>query len=255
MRHSCSSSDRSGFTLIELLVALAVLAILLGLLISVLASSRATAKSLVCSTRLKQLGDLVSAYTVESQDTFPAWLDGRDFRHQPERWSSYTYQTFSTLPNEKWLTWSGLETDSEALYCPDNQQFPQDFQQIASPDYVMSACIFGESNYFKADLAESQWRSRLGDKVQSIANARFPSDKVGLLELFVWHGWGKSYCEGCPVGDLEYTDSRSPGSLWFMDGHVEQRFATDALPYVYRYPIWPYMPFGTTVAGITGRDR
>jgi hypothetical protein len=122
------------------------------------------------------------------------------------------------------------------------------------PDYVLSASVFAEVGYLDPALPDELWRARLGAKVQRIGAATFPASKVGILEDDVWHGWSGALCEGCPLDGLEYYGSDRPGSLWFMDGHVEQRFATDALPYVYRYPIWPYMPYGTTAWGIAGRD-
>ncbi len=141
------------------------------------------------------------------------------------------------------------------MYCPDNRKYPDSFQVIASPDYVLSESIFAESSYMDPELPESYWRSHLGNKVQTIDATTYPSSKVGLFELFVWHGWKGALCKDCDLGSLEYTNTDIPGSVWFIDGHTDQLHAQDAMKHVDRYPIWPSMTYGATEMGIKGRDQ
>lgn len=244
-----------GFTLVELLVCLGVLALLPGILLPTLAAARDAGRAAACLARQRELGGLVTSYTAENRNVFPAWLDVADYENDPERWSSFSFQAFSTLASERWLDWMGEGPTAEVLYCPQNRRHPDDFREICSPDYVMSASVFAEISYLDPDLPDHQWRSRLGGRIQTVDTAVFPSDKVALHELFVWHSWKDAYCEGCPVGELEYTQSARPGSVWFVDGHAEQVRSADALPYVYRYPTWPHLPFSSTAHGFAGRDR
>ncbi len=248
-----------AFTLIELLVVLGVLSILLSLILPALSKSRLVATKLVCKSRIRDLGNLVALYTSEHDEKFPNALgDGPDITNHPDQWKRYTYQTVSTFPRDPWLNWSGLDGKSEILYCPANQTWP-DFEiydplLTSNPDFMLSDSVFARASYFDPDLPEKTWKSTLGAKVQRISAAVFPDRKVGIIELFVWHGWKGEACLGCDGGTLTYYQSDEPGSLWFMDGHVDQIYAKEALPYVYRYPIWSYDPFGTTAWGIAGRD-
>lgn len=246
---------RRGFTLLEVLVVIAIVATVLALALPALSEARKAAKSAECMSRLRELGSLVTMYTADSGGLFPSWLgDGPEYRNDAGRWEAYTFQVFSTLARQPWRDYTGLTRTSESLYCAANRWYPEEYIEGASPDFVLSASVFAEVAHFDPGLPERVWKSRLGGKVQRIEAAAFPSSKVGVLELFVWHGFAGPYCDDCDFGKLHYYQSDRPGSLWFMDGHVEQRFATDALPYVYRYPIWPYMPYGTTAWGIAGRD-
>ena len=249
----------SGFTLIELLVVLGVIAILFSLLLPALAKSRLAATKLACMSRIRDLGNLVALYTAEHDEKFPnAMGDGPDVQNNPDQWQKYTFQVYSTFPREPWLSWAGLNGLSEILYCPANRVWPNNLSDTSDagsePDYMLSASVFAQTKYFDPDLPDDVWKSKLGAKVQRISAAVFPDRKVGVIEVFVWQGWKGTYCKGCDVGSLEYYQSDEPGSLWFMDGHVDQIHSDNALPFVYRYPIWPYDPFGTTNWGMAGRD-
>lgn len=244
-----------AFTLPELLVVIGVVMVLLSLVLPSLSRARLAATQLACSTRVRDLGNLVATYAVDHDDRFPSALgDGPEIRNDPNRWREYTFQIFSTFPREPWLSWSGLGRHSEVLYCPSNQDGDELPDNVSDPDFVLSASVFAEVRHFDPAMPEAYWRLRLGARVQRHSAAVFPDRKVGILEHRVWHGWWGSSCQGCPVDGLFYYESPNPGSLWFLDGHVEQRLVTDALPHVYRYPTWPVMPFGTTEFGMAGRD-
>lgn len=246
---------RRGFTLPELLVVLGVVMVVLSLALPALARARLAATKLSCSTRVRDLGGLVAAYAIDHDDLFPSAIgDGPNIRNNQDRWNQYTFQIFATFPREPWRTWAGLGRHSEVLYCPSNQYHSDLADDESDPDFVLSASVFAEVRYFDPAMPEAYWKTRLGAKVQRHSAAVFPDRKVGILEHRVWHGWRGSACQGCPIDGLFYFDSPNPGSLWFLDGHVELRLVTDALPHVYRSPIWPVMPFGTTAYGIAGRD-
>lgn len=231
-----------------------VLAILVSVLLPALAGARRTATEFSCASRIRELGRMVVLYSGDYDDRFPSALgDGPEVRQDRSMWISYTFQVFSTFPREPWLAWTGMDHNSELLYCPENQEWPYS-PGITNPDFVLSASVFAESSYFDPSLPAQVWRARLGAKVQRHAAAIFPDRKVAVFEHRVWHGWPGSACVGCPVDGLFYYDSPRPGSVWFLDGHVDQLVAADALPHVYRHPIWPHMPLGTTEWGIAGRD-
>ena len=62
---------RRGFTLIELLVVIVIIAVIIAILLPGLGSARATSKTLVCGSKLHQLGVATSLYLGDFNNALP----------------------------------------------------------------------------------------------------------------------------------------------------------------------------------------
>ena len=76
-RSDAESPNRNGFTLIELLVVIAIIALLIGILLPALASARDTAKTLLCSTRMRQVATGWQIYADSNRDVSVPAQPGR----------------------------------------------------------------------------------------------------------------------------------------------------------------------------------
>lgn len=68
---SFRAKQTRAFTLIELLVVIAIIALLIGILLPAIGRARDTAKSLVCSTNQRGIGQAMFQYTLDNRDYFP----------------------------------------------------------------------------------------------------------------------------------------------------------------------------------------
>jgi len=244
-----------GMTIIEVMAVVAVLAILAGLILTGLRGSLDRRDAIVCLSNIRSLGTMVTLYATDHRDSFPSWADrGVDYESTPERWGWYTYQTYGTMEDPRWLEYAGFSTTTEVMYCPANSQHPFWYAQVAAPDYAISMAAYAVPEHFNPDLPASAWLNRLGGRVQRMSMTRFPASKAGMFEADVWHGWRGTHAPGEDLSGLEYWSSAMPGSVWFVDGHALQMFERDAVRPVRRYPVWPYMTFGSTPWGMQGRD-
>ncbi len=82
-----------AFTLIEMLVVISIIALLISLLLPALSAARATARSVVCQSQLRQLGLWGMTYTAENQGYLPH--NGLDTDQYGEN-DRYYYQLSAT---------------------------------------------------------------------------------------------------------------------------------------------------------------
>jgi len=79
---------RSAFTLIELLVVITLIALLLAILIPVLSRSRQTARTVICSSNIKQLLTALRLYEIQN-GSLPYGFDTTRLRPPPDGWPGF----------------------------------------------------------------------------------------------------------------------------------------------------------------------
>lgn len=249
-------TGRRGVTVIELMVAIAIVAILVGILLPALSQVASRRHELVCVSRVRSMGAIIQSYAHDNADFFPSWLPrGIDYNADRSKWSVFAQQWHTYYNDPGWSSYTGFATTDPTQYCPSNDWHPQEYTNIAAPDYWLTSSGYIRPDYLDPNLDPSIALRELGGRVQKHTTTRFPSAKVGMFEMFVWHGWKGAPCPTCTVGDLEYhgNDQRR-GSIFFLDGHAEGRYERDAVRAVRRWPTWAPYTYTTTPHGLHGRD-
>lgn len=114
--HHPRTKSRHAFTLIELLVVISIIALLISLLLPALTQVRATARTLLCSSQLKQVGLWATTYAVDSRDVLPTHGDGA------VSWQNIS-STFWHTKSERDGLWGGWGTQAPSpLHCPEATQ-------------------------------------------------------------------------------------------------------------------------------------
>ncbi len=144
-----------GFTLIELLVVIAIIALLIGILLPAIGKARETARSIVCSTRLRGLGQAQAAYYGSNKE----WLAGYMTTGAEADYfngANIVGNTSSTTPTNMWDWISPIVGDSNNLSPNRAYRTLQIFNQFACPSAkAVNNQLFGSASD-QADFATAQ---------------------------------------------------------------------------------------------------
>jgi prepilin-type N-terminal cleavage/methylation domain-containing protein len=112
---------KAGFTLIELLVVIAIIALLMAILIPTLSRARETAKRMVCSSQLKQVGVAMAAYAADWENLMPYYGDEMHpyalYRSEPQ-WVDAEGKPIAM--KVACLYEGGYIAEPKVFYCPSN---------------------------------------------------------------------------------------------------------------------------------------
>jgi prepilin-type N-terminal cleavage/methylation domain-containing protein len=110
------SHNRRGFTLIELLVVISIIALLVGLLLPALAAARDTARSSVCLSNLRGIGQMMYTYAGENKDYLPR---SETYGADTEHWA-HKLVSSATGSQSNFSLGDQSKQVQEAFQCPES---------------------------------------------------------------------------------------------------------------------------------------
>jgi prepilin-type N-terminal cleavage/methylation domain-containing protein/prepilin-type processing-associated H-X9-DG protein len=187
------------FTLVELLVVIAIISILAGMLLPALENAIDSARSIQCSSNMKQTNLFLLGYTNDHNDILPLNendYDGRKYWH-------WTLAENGYLPE---FTYSNSAPPEGVLACPDavsGGYLPDGTTQKKANDYGKNMFTGYRRTFFKLSQASTP------------SGTYFIGDTGGSSGKFPHNMWSnQSY------PDLRHNNEKSWNCL-FIDGHVE----------------------------------
>ena len=136
-------NPKAGFTLIELLVVIAIIALLMGILLPAMSRVRETAKRLVCSSQVKQIGVAITAYASQNENHMPVYNANNSGTNPYLLVQSYVlYRSEAEYVDAKGkplpmklavLYEGGFIADPKVFYCPSNKNLLYRFESYNDP--------------------------------------------------------------------------------------------------------------------------
>ncbi len=243
---------KSGFTLIELLVVIAVIAILMAILMPVLSRAKESAKRVVCSGQVKQVGIGVAAYTADYDGRMPTY-NSNTAKSQPYL-LNHSYALYRADPgyidaNGKPLAMKlallyegNYIGEPKVFYCPSNiaplykyesycvpppwGTLPQHFN--ANDDPVHNQWVRMGYTYLPTDPRTT--KDGTGTPVESAKYVDSLDSHIPYMTDLVRH-----------IHEISHTRQRNHAvNALFKDGHVS--LCNEA--YVFEHPVWEQMENG-----------
>lgn len=222
--------SRAGFTLIELLVVIAIIALLIGVLLPALGKARDAARSVVCLSKMRDLGSATFAYMESGDGAFPRSQHSagayRQAAWEQLHYSYFREGSYNYASGDPW--WddpSWWDVCAEHYQCPhDTRDNPGALEGLPFPVPVLS---YGQNVYFELRAEEvepEQWQGRTSAPYRRLATIFTPASTVlfgelketSLTDHIMAHFWRLTQA----TPELDDTRHGSSSGVVYVDGHA-----------------------------------
>jgi len=186
-----------------MLVVIAIIAILAAIIFPAFSTAREKARSIRCTSNLRQLGMAMGMYAQDYDDLFPYAVDPSDY-YTPQIWNQYPYWQ-AQIPYMPWLheILGPYIRNREIWECASD--FGYDELDVAGVPLDARPSSYEK---FKTSYL---YRTELAFRRASISNLSYPADINVLMDgCGLWHGGG-------------FLFSQRRYNVLFADGHVKSR--------------------------------
>ncbi len=237
-RRSLATPGSPGFTLIELLVVIAIIAILAALILPGLASAKARAWRVQCTSQMRQLGMGLIMFSADREDMYPP--AGYQASNGQLAWDTWIHRYLAGTAPDPYLSTGMVPTQ----YCPKIERCPADRIPTLESDPQWGWVQYGMRRTYAMNSVGVNWGT---DYQVSTANQKYPLPDISFPGR---HGIGIYWSDDGMPG----THQPDPDAKGYKSTVIKDPAGTIILveePNIQNVVgnIWPCISLGPTGAG------